>query len=264
MAGLSIDEAWDAARRFFTREHALLLPLGFATFGLAALIGGLAIPAPKAPGEPLSPGPWMFVLVPMLLLVTVGYLAISRMVLRAGISVAEALGDALRLMPRAVGVFVAIGLAFAALSIVAAVVAVLLSAVTGSGAQGMVTLGMALMLPPIIVISIRLALLWPVLADREQPVRETFAEAVALTRGNALKIAGLLIAYFLLYVLIVAVIEAAVGSILIILARMAGMPALASPLISLAVAAFNAVYMTFWTVFLARLYMQLSGAERRR
>src|SRR5690606_9697412 len=109
-------------RRFFTRERTLLLPLGFATFGLAALIGGLAIPAPKAPGEPLTPGPWMLALIPMLLLVTLGYVAISRMVLRARISVAEALRDALGLMPRAIGVFVAIGLAFAALSLIAALV----------------------------------------------------------------------------------------------------------------------------------------------
>lgn len=262
MAGLSIDEVWDDTRRFFTRERALLLPLGFATFGLAALVGGMVIPAPKAPGEPLSPGPWMFVLVPMLLLVTIGYLAISRLVLRSRISVAESLRDALRLMPRAIGVVVAIGLAFAALSLVAGLIAILIAAATGSGAQGMVTLGMALMLPPILVVSIRLVLLWPVLADREQPVRETFIEAVALTRGNALKIAGLLIGYFILYVLIVAVLEAAVGSVLIILARMAGAPALAPTLISLVIAAFNAVYMTFWTVFLARLYARLSGPMR--
>lgn len=260
MAGLSIDEVWDDTRRFFTRERALLLPLGFATFGSAALVGGLVIPAPSAPGEPLTPGPWMIVLIPMLLLVTVGYLAISRMVLRARISVAEALRDALRLMPRAIGVFAALGLAFVALSMMAALVAMLLAAVAGAG--GMVTLGMVLMLPPIVVVSVRLALLWPVLADREQPVRETFIQAVALTRGRALRIAGLLIAYFVLYVLIVAVIEAAVGSVLIILARMAGAPTLAPTLISLTIAAFNAVYMTFWTVFLARLYARLVTSER--
>lgn len=260
MAGLSIDEVWDDTRRFFTRERALLLPLGFATFGLAALAGGMVIPTPKAPGEPLNPGPWMLALLPMLLLVTLGYLAISRMVLRSRISVAEALRDALRLMPRAIGLFVAIGFAFVLLSIAAALIAMLLAAVTGSGAQGMVTLGMAVMLPPIVVVSIRLVLIWPVLADREGPLRETFVEAVALTRGNALKIAGLLIAYFILYVLIVAVIESAVGSVLIILARATGVPALAPMLISVAVAAFNAVYMTLWSVFVARLYARLSGS----
>lgn len=263
MADLSIDEVWDDTRSFFTRERALLLPLGFATFGIAALVGGMVIPAPKAPGEPLSPGPWMIALIPMLLLVTFGYLAISRMALRTRISVAEALRDALHLIPRAMGVFVAIGLAFALLSIAAALVAMLLAAVTGSGAQSMVALAMAIMLPPIIVVSVRLALLWPVLADREGPLRETFMEAVALTRGNALKIAGLLIAYFIFYVMIVAVLEAAVGSVLIILARTIGAPGLAPTLISLVVATFNAIYMTFWTVFLARLYARLTGPERR-
>lgn len=262
MAGLSIDEVWDDARRFFVRERGLLLPIGFATFGLAAFLGGLVVPAPKAPGEPLPPGPWMIALVPMLLLVITGYLTVSRMALRSRISVAEALRDSLRLMPRAIGLIFVIGLVFVALSLMAGLIAGILAAVMGSGTQGIMTLGMAIILPPIVIVSVRLALLWPVLADRERPMRETFIEAVALTRGNALKIAVLLIAYFILYVLIVAVLEAAVGSILIILARMAGAPGLAPPLISLAVAAFNGVYMTFWTVLLARAYARLAGSMR--
>lgn len=262
MAGLSIDEVWDDARRFFVRERALLLPLGFATFGFAALIGGLAVPEPKAPGEPLPPGPWMIVLLPMLLLVITGYLAISRMVLRPQISVAEALRDALRLMPRAIGLVATIAVLFIALSLVAGVVAGILATLTRSSTQGIVMLGMAIVLPPIVVVSIRLALVWPVLADRERSLRETFTEAVALTRGNALKLAGLLMAYFLLYVLIVAVLEAAVGSVLLILARIIGMPALGPALISVLIAAFNAVYMSFWTVLLARVYARLSGSMK--
>lgn len=262
MAGLSIDEVWDDARRFFARERALLLPLGFATFGVAALIGGLVIPAPAAPGESLPPGPWMIALLPMLLLVVTGYLAISRMALRSRITVAEALRDAGRLMPRAIGLMLGIGLLFVALSLIAGIVAGILAALTGTGAQGMLMLAMAIIMPPVVIISIRLALLWPVLADREHPIRETFIEAAALTRGNALKLAGLLFAYFMLYVLIVAVLEAAVGSVLMILARMADAPTLAPVLISVLIAAFNAVYMSFWTVLLARLYARLSGSMR--
>jgi hypothetical protein len=66
----------------------------------------------------------------------------------------------------------------------------------------------------------------------------------------------------MLYVLIVAVLEAAVGSVLIILARMAGAPTLAPTLISVLIAAFNAVYMSFWTVLLAQIYARLSGSMR--
>jgi hypothetical protein len=257
MGALSIDEVWDDTRRFFVRERALLLPLGFATFGVAALIGGFIIPAPKAPGAQPEAGMWMLALAPVMLLVLTGYLAVSRIALRSRISVGEALGDAVRLLPRAIGLVVAIALVFVGLSLVVGLVAGIIAAASGIGAQGMLMLGMAMIVPPVLVVSIRLALLWPVLADREQPMRETFVSAVMLTRGNALKIAGLLIAYFMLYLLIVAVLESAIGSLLIMVARSIGAPALAPTLINVLIAAFNAVYMSFWTVLLARLYARL-------
>lgn len=263
MVAVSIDEVWDDTRRFFARERALLLPLGFATFGAAALIGGLIVPAPATPGAQPEAGAWMFALAPVMLLVLTGYLAVSRMALRSRISVSEALGDAVRLLPRAIGLVVGIALVFVALSLVAGLIAGIIAAAGGLGAQGMLMLGMAMILPPIVVVSVRLALLWPVLADREQPMRETFVSAVMLTRGNALKIAGLLIAYFMLYLLIVAVLESAVGSLFILLARAIGAPALAPTLVSVLIAAFNAVYMSFWTVLLARLYARLIAPAAR-
>jgi len=259
---LSIDEVWDDSRRFFVRERNLLLPLGFATFGLAALIGGLAIPAPEKPGDQLPPGPWMFALLPILLLVLLGYVSISRMALRSRISVAEALRDAGHLLSRAIGLLLSVGLVFIALSIIVALVAAILATVARLDPNSMLMLAVAIMLPPAFVISVRLALLWPVLADRETGVRQTFVEAIRLTRGHAIKIAGLLIAYFMLYVLIVGVLESAVGSVFIILARIVGAPTLAPVLIAILMAAFNAVYMAFWTVFLARLYARLAGSSR--
>ena len=88
MAGASIEEVLDDTRRFCVRERALLLPLGFATFGMATLIAGAIVPVPKSPTAGLPPGPWMIALVPMMLLVLVGFLSVSRMVLRSRISVA--------------------------------------------------------------------------------------------------------------------------------------------------------------------------------
>ncbi|MGE0775075.1 MAG: hypothetical protein AB7L36_08575 [Sphingomonadaceae bacterium] len=263
MAAVSINEVWDDTLRFFARERALLLPLGLATFGLAALIGGLVIPAPETPGTQPEAGPWMLALVPLMLLVLTGYLAVSRMVLRSHVSVSEALGDAVRLLPRAIGLVAAVVLVFVALSLIAGLIAGLIAVAGGLGAQGMLALGMAIIMPPVILVSIRLALLWPVLADREQPMRETFIEAVSLTRGNALKIAALLAVYFMLYVLIAAVLEAAVGSLLILLARSIGAPNLGATLISVLIAAFNAIYMSFWTVLLAQFYARLIAAPGR-
>jgi len=197
MAGVSIDEVWDDARGFFVRERALVLPIGFATFGLAALLGGLVVPAPEPPAREIPPGPWVFALVPILLLILTGYLSLSRIALRPRISVAEGLRDALRLLPRGIGLLLAMGLVMVSLSLIAGIFVGLLSVVAGIAQQAMLLLALAVFAPPAVVVSIRFALLWPTLADQEGTIRETFICGVAITRGHAVKILGVLVAYLI-------------------------------------------------------------------
>lgn len=262
MAGASIEEVLNDTRRFCVRERALLLPLGFATFGMATLIAGAIVPVPKSPTAGLPPGPWMIALVPMMLLVLVGYLSVSRMVLRSRISVAEALGDAVRLLPRAIGLFLTAFLIFVALNVVASLIAGLAGAAMGMDPKSMLILALVMVFPPAIVVSLRLALMLPVLADRESPVRQTLIEAIALTRGHALKIVALLIAQVIFYVLMAAVIESALGSLFILAARAAGMATLAPILVNILMAAFNAVYWCFWAVLFASFYARLRGGTK--
>jgi len=261
MAGASIEEVLDDTRRFFVRERALLLPLGFATFGMATLIAGAAIPVPvpKSPTAGPPPGPWMIALVPMLLLALVGYLSISRMVLRSRISVAEALGDAVRLMPRAIGLSLTVFVILLAINVVASMIAGLAGSALGMNPQAMLILALAMVLPPSIVVTARLTLMPPVLADRESSIRQTLVDVIALTRGHVLRIVALLIAQAIFYVLIAAVIEAAFGSLLILLTRAAGVAMLAPIVVNVLLAAFNAVYGCFWTVLFASFYARLRG-----
>lgn len=259
MADLSIDEVWDDARRFFIRERALVLPLGFATFGLAALLAGLVVPSPQPPANEVPAGPWIFALLPILLLVLTGYLTLSRIALRSRLSVAEAIRDAIRLLPRGIFLLLALGAAFLAVSLIAGMFAGLLSAVSGIGQGAMLLLALAIFVPPALTISIRCALIWPTLADCEGGVADTFRRGIALTQGHAIKIAGLLLAYFLFYLLLIAVIESVAGSVLILVTRMLHVPSLGPLLLAILVAAFNALYMSFWTIFLARLYARLAA-----
>lgn len=262
MAGASIETILDDTRRFFLRERALLIPLGFATFGMATLIAGATVPVPKSPTAGLPPGPWMIALVPMMLLVLVGYIAVGRMVLRSRISVAEALGDAVRLLPRAIGLFLTAFLIFVVLNVVASLIAGLVGAAMGMDQRSMLMLALVMVFPPALVISVRMALMLPVLADRESTIRHTLMEAIQLTRGHALKIVGLLIAQVVFYMLIAAVIESALGSLLIIVARAAGAATLAPILVNVLMAAFNAVYWCFWAVLFACFYARLRDGTK--
>lgn len=262
MAGVSIEDVLDDTRRFVMRERALLLPLGFATFGMATLIVGVAVPVPKTATATLPPGPWMIALVPMILLVLVGYLSISRLVLRSRITVSDALGDALRLLPRALGLVLTIFLLFVILNVIASLITGLVGAAMGMDPRSMLVLALVMVFPPAVVISIRMALMLPVLAGREGSVRQTLTEAIALTRGYALKIVGLLMAQIVFYVLIAAVIESAVGSLLLIGARLIGALVLAPILLNVLMAGFNAIYWCFWAVLFAFFYVRLGGGTK--
>lgn len=262
MTGVSIEDVLDDTRRFFMRERALLLPLGFATFGMATLIGGAAVPVPETATATLPPGPWMIALAPMILLVLVGYLSISRLVLRSRISVSDALGDAIRLLPRALGLILTIFLLFVILNVIASLITGLVGTAMGMDPRGMLLLALVMVFPPALVISIRMALMLPVLASREGSVRQTLTEAIALTRGYALKIVGLLMAQIVFYVLIAAVIESALGSLLLIGARLVGAATLAPILLNVLMAGFNAIYWCFWAVLFAFFYVRLSGGTK--
>jgi hypothetical protein len=264
MAGVSIDEVWDDARGFFMRERALVLPIGFATFGLAALLGGLVVPAPEPPAKEVVLAPWMFVLIPTLLLNLTGHLSLARIALRPRISVAEALRDALRLLPRAIALFLVLVVTMLGLSLVAAVLVSLLSVFAGLTDRTIAALAVAIVIPPALVVCVRVVTLaWLTLADQEGTIRQTLERTVALTRGHAVKILGVLIAYTLLFLLLVVVLESAVGVVFVLLTRMAGLPALGPLLVTVLLAAFNAIYMSFWTIFLACLYVRLAWPQGR-
>jgi len=256
MAGLSLTAVWDDTLAFIRRESALLLPLAFATFGLGTLAFAFIVPD-HPPGTRVEPGPWLIWGLPALLLMMIGNIAVSRIALRSGVSVADVLRDAIRLMPRAIGIGLLMAAGITATLLVVGVIAMLLKFDQRSS-----TILLATAMVPIFAwIGIRLAVLWPTLADRELSVVDTLKQTLALTRGNALRIAGLIFINFALYIFLSAVIELAGGSVLIILARLIQAPDLAPVLVAILMAAFSSIYAAFWSIFLARLYVQLSASR---
>ena len=258
MARLPIIELWDDARCFVARELPLLLPLAFATFGLGTLIAGYFAPASQ-PQVVTAPGAWMLAMLPAGLLMLIGYLAISHIALRSHASIGEGLHAAIRLLPRAIALMLLIIAAMTLATMVIGLVTGLLAVTLGLGQHGGVMLMLVAMLPPLLWISIRLAVLWPALADREGPVGDTLRMATAMTRGRAAPIAGLMLASGVIYLVLAVVIELAGGSVLMLVARLLSMPGLGQLLLSILVAGFNAIYLLFWSVVLTRLYRALAA-----
>ena len=257
MAEFSMIQLWDDTRRFVLRELALLLPLGFATFGLATLIVSLVAPQHQDAAA-TSLEPWMLWMIPAAALMLIGYLATSRIVLQPGISVAEAIDGAVLLQPRAIGMLLLLVAAMTVVILLTALVTGLLANMLGLNQVGAVTMMVVALLPPLLWISVRLAVLWPVLADRGEGVRDTLGPAMGLTRGHMIMIATLIFVTGMMYIVMTAVVELAGGPGLLLIARLLSSPQTGPVLVSILMAAFNAVYLVFWSVMLTSLYRHLA------
>lgn len=256
MAAPSIAEIWEESRQFLVRESGLVLPVGFASFGSATLLIALVAP-PRDPAAGLALAPWMWWFVPAMLLAVIGSLTLSAMALGTRMSVEEGFRQAFRLLPRAIGLLLCVGVIFVGLAMVAGLLAGLLALLSGIGAQPTAMLATLAMLPLGVWFSARLMVIWPATVCANGGVPETLRHAFAVTQGHVALLIGLILVNLLLFMLLATVIEITGGSLLLLLARLVGMPQLGSLLVSILVAAFNAAYATAWAVFIARLYARL-------
>jgi hypothetical protein len=259
MARLSMSDIWDETTAFLRREKGLVLPLGFATFGIALLLIGLAAPGDAA--GPARPGPWMIWMLPGFLLVTIGYLAISAVVLLPNISVREALGVAMaRLLSAVLLSFMLIG-AMMLLLLIATMIVGVIGAGLGWTMERAAIASLVIALVPLFWVAIRLVALWPLLVDRGAGPMETVGRSFALTAGHAGRIAGLLLMAGAIYLLATGVAQFVGGSVFILLGRAIGNPGIGHTLSAILVAAVGALLATIWSVFVALLYRRLAGSS---
>jgi hypothetical protein len=257
MARLAFSVVWDETVAFVRREGALILPVGFATFGIGLLLSSLGGPA-APPGAIPSVASLLWQL-PMLVLAPIGWLAISAMTLRAGLSVSEALRLAFARLGTAI---LATGFIFAGLMLLfisCALIMLLIGIVAGWGQQQIATMLTALMVGPIVWLSVRLIALCPLLVSRNLAAGELIRESFRVTRGHALQITGVVVLNALALLLAVGLVEVAAGSLFLLIGSIVGSATLGVTLTNIAVAAVVSVISTVWTVFVALLYRRMAA-----
>ena len=259
MARVAMGDVWDEARAFVTREGALVAPLAFATLGVAFVLLDLVRPEPV--GTTLPAGPWMLVLVPVLLLVLFGNLAISILVLVPRSSVAEACRGALVRLGRAV---LAVLLAMAALIVVSLGLSIvaLAALLVGAGAAGQ-QLAAVLLLVFAFWLGVRLLPMLPLIAvgNPRGSVAAAVREALLLSRGRTATLVGLLLLYAVMFLLIQLSLSVAFGSLLLLIGRLVGSPTLGETLTTIVSAAVCSLLQAAWTVFVAVLTRRLMAAR---
>lgn len=260
MAGISLGAAAEQTRAFMRRESGLVLPLAFATFGLGTILIALVSPAPD-PGGQVMPGFWSLALFPMLFLGLIGQLSISYLVLRPGVTVRDSLRSAVGRVPTALAAVLILLVAVGAIGLVLGIASAVLAALVGANATAAASWIVIALMLVLLFVGARLLLAWPLIVDRDLGARGALKQAFALSRGHALKFAGLTLAFALVYAALTGAVQLGLGSILLILGRLTGLESAATFLAAILVALLGAAVQGVWAVLLACVYRQLAVAR---
>lgn len=241
---LSLTRAWESALSLLRQERAVLIPVAGVFFFLSGLVFSLMLPAEmRAPGAALTPemvrgAIWPFLL--SMVALVLGHLVITAHLLSpAQPTVAEAVVIAVRRLPGALAVLIA-----------------LLIGVSILGALPLLLLWVV----PLLYVVGRLAVFAPALivSPGINPV-EAVRTSVAATRGNGWRAAGLLVMlnFGLLFGLMV--IAMALGTMLLLVGKLLGMMGVAQMLVLIVANGFQAGLLLFNVIVQAALWRQLTA-----
>jgi len=258
LAELSLTRAWNETAAFVKQEAGLLLPVALLAV-LPAVAVQLVVPEPPR-GRLPEPGLWILLVLLAVLIAMTANIAISRLALRPGTSVGEALSHALRRLPAFLAAAIIVGIGFGLTLIVVGLVILIPTA--GPGGQPS-PLGTALVFliafPVVLYVGARLFLTTPVTAAEPGGPFAILRRSWALTADHAWTLIGLMI----LLVVLLLVVTLAVGTVAgILIALAAGPPrpgSVSAMLMLLVGAALNTVVTAYLTTLTARIYAQLAG-----
>jgi hypothetical protein len=259
MARLSINEAWSETATFVKHEWQLIYPIGFLLIALPGALLRAAVPV-VVPGQLPEPGLWLALLPVAIVLTLIGNIAISRLALRTGTSVAESLQHGAR---RFFTLFLAALLTGLALMAVALPVIILLAGIaTASGNPAIAASGAILFLPIFAFVWTRLILMTPIAAAEEGGPVAVIRRSWSLTAGNFWPLLGFLALLVLVALIVSMAVGVVFGSIIVLAAGQPLPGTLSAWLILIVSALVQAMLSSVFAVVIARVYAQLAPPDR--
>ena len=261
MTEFSLGTIWEETLAFLRREAALLMPVALATFGVAQLLLEIGMGGKPADGPGLqSFSPQSLLLLPAMLLLLIGNLAVSRIALMPGRSVGESLSDTLRSLPRALGVMLLIFTIMAGIALVI-VIAATLGAMTFRVDPRAITPNiMIVLMVPMLVIGIRMLLLVPLLSVEQPRPVEAIRRAWALSRPHFLRFVGVFAIMMMLTIILAMIQQFVVGSLFQLLALVISDGQLVAILRALVNATLEAMLSLAITLYIALIYKKVAAA----
>lgn len=259
MTHLSIGKAWTEAVALVQREGALLFPVAFALLGLPSAVFSFAQPDAVA-GQPVPPGPWMLLIIPLLILTLIGSLTLVLLLDRHGVTVGEAVRAAIKRFLPVFGMVLLVSVALTIL--VMPMVTLSAMAMTSPASAGAALLVSAITLVAFAAIGPRLLLTNVVGALEPVGPIAILRRSWALSRGHFWRLLGFVIVAGLLFVVASLAIGSIAGILVTLLIGAPTVSALAKLLLALVGGAISAVFAVYFTAILVRIYTQLGGGNQ--
>ena len=253
MKRLSISQAWNEAAPFLRRHGGTLFTITFAFAVLPTLL--MQVLAPQTtPGQQPQPGPWLLLLIPVMVGSVVASLAVSTLAIGRETVVRAALGHALR---RFLPVFATVLLLVTGFVLVSAPVL----ALAGPNPADPASFGLGFLLFALVGVFFwtRFMLLNPVAAAEPLGPIALIRRSWSITRGQFWRLLGFFLLAVLAFVIVSLAALAVFGIVIVLLAGRPEPGSLSSFLTLLLNGALSALFATMLSTMLARIYVQLAG-----
>ena len=264
MTKLSLNDAWNDTAAFVKREWRLLAPIALLLNALPMAFATAIMPE-ITPQRGVEPGLWLVAIPIAAFIGIIGNVAICWLAMSAGRSVGEGLKRGIvRFLPL-FALYLLAGLAIGFVILIVAVVAGLLF--TGLDTQspspgalaGIGLLFALVMVPILLVLSVRLMMAAPVAAAEEGGPITILKRSLALTKPVFWPLLGFLILSSVLSLVIQTVAGYVVGIPVLLLAGPPEESGISKVVLLLVAAAISTVVTVYLTTMVARIYLRLTG-----
>ena len=261
MAGLSISQAWEESKARIAADGKLMVTVAGALIALPALVAGVVNPAAAAAEPSLSSA---IIVIVASIVAIIGQLAIIRLAIGPAVSVGEAIGHGLRRMPvyLLAAILILVALVVAAIPFVLILLAAGVSMDNAEMARSPAAVLVALVyLALLFFFAVRMLLTSPVASEEAVGPVGVIRRSWNLTAGNWWRLFGFVLLFVIGVLVAVTAISMAAG-LIAVLAFGPIEPMSASALVVAVIEAIvQAAVTVVLAVMLARIYLQLAGAE---
>lgn len=264
MSSLSIGKAWDEAKAALQAHRKLIVPIVLGMILLPAVIASMVEPQ-VSPGEQPPPGPWMLVVLAMIVVMLIGQIAMVLLVNGWRGSVGEAIGHAARRAPTLILAALMIGVAV--ILTFSLILAVSMGGSIQSGQfdwnsiSGVGLLLLSLAFITLIWVAVRLLPMVAVVASETGGPIASLQRAFKLTAGQFWRLLGFVLMLVLGFTVLALTIGTVVGGIAMLVFGRPEPWSISLLLVALAGGLVQAAFVMVYTSMLARIYAQLSAGQ---